>query len=499
MGNVIHISNIQEPDGLFFNYSCYSSTFKLIDTAGYWDPDMIPEDWHIFLQAFFATSGQAAVNPIFLPTIVDAPSGNGFFDALKNRYNQSVRHAWGAVDIPYAIEQARIHTEIPLITRVLRVFKLIETHFIWSSNWFILTLGTGLPAILNPSFFQTAFGYNLPRISNIILTICLIPLFSLIILDWILRPNNGEKNFKNALKNLLQWPFIAHCHFDHVRSPGLHSHTKTHVRQALGIQNDSKKSLIMHNKMINGTKIFQTLLLLISIGLFIFLRLPSLFEPYWYGDEGIYLALGQGLRAGLNLYSQIHDNKPPILYYLAALGQTVFGFRLLLALVMVPTLYLFHRLASKFLSPLQAKAAFFLFLILSSIPLLEGNIANAEVFMLLPTILGVYLFLNPVNSVYFLYSGLVLGLALAIKIPVAVEIGALFLWQLLNLKNIKTFLVQMTIFAFGSLLPVSLFAVFYAFQGSLDNYLFAALLIILAFVLVQWHTYFVTIRRRSAV
>jgi 4-amino-4-deoxy-L-arabinose transferase-like glycosyltransferase len=223
-------------------------------------------------------------------------------------------------------------------------------------------------------------------------------------------------------------------------------------------------------------KFFKRYFWLISIGLFIFLRLPSLFEPYWYGDEGIYLALGQGLRAGLNLYSQIHDNKPPILYYLAALGQTVFGFRLLLALVMVPTLYLFHRLASKFLSPLQAKAAFFLFLILSSIPLLEGNIANAEVFMLLPTILGVYLFLNPVNSVYFLYSGLLLGLALAIKIPVAVEIGALFLWQLLNLKNIKTFLVQMTIFAFGSLLPVSLFAVFYAFQGSLDNYLFAALL-----------------------
>ena len=115
LGNVIHIANIQEPDGLFFNYSCYSSTYKLIDQAGYWDADVIPEDWHIFLQAFFSSGGKSTVDPIFLPTVVDAPDGKNYFDALKNRYNQCVRHAWGAIDIPYAIEQARIHTEIPLV------------------------------------------------------------------------------------------------------------------------------------------------------------------------------------------------------------------------------------------------------------------------------------------------------------------------------------------------------------------------------------------------
>ena len=122
LGNVIHIANIQEPDGLFFNYSCYSSSFHLIDYSGYWDPDMIPEDWHIFLQAFFATGGKAAVEPIFLPTIVDAPDGKNYFSALKNRYSQCIRHAWGAIDIPYAIEQSRQHPEIPFITRSLAYF-----------------------------------------------------------------------------------------------------------------------------------------------------------------------------------------------------------------------------------------------------------------------------------------------------------------------------------------------------------------------------------------
>ena len=32
----------------------------------------------------------------------------------------------------------------------------------------------------------------------------------------------------------------------------------------------------------------------------VFLRIPSLFEPYWYGDEGIYLTIGQAMRHGWN-------------------------------------------------------------------------------------------------------------------------------------------------------------------------------------------------------
>jgi hypothetical protein len=242
LGNVIHIANIQEPDGLFFNYSCYSSSYRLIDSAGYWDTDMIPEDWHIFLQTFFASGGRAAVEPIFLPTIVDAPSGKNYFDALKNRYRQCVRHAWGAIDIPYAIQESIRHPEIPLITRVLRIYKLIETHFIWSSNWFILTLGTSLPVILNPKFFQTEIGFNLPRISNLILTICLIPLIALIILDWKLRPKSQKTGFVNILKNFLQWPFMPLATLTMSVIPGLHSHTRLLFGRNLEYKTTQKKS-----------------------------------------------------------------------------------------------------------------------------------------------------------------------------------------------------------------------------------------------------------------
>ncbi|MBU1117741.1 hypothetical protein KKD37_02135 [Patescibacteria group bacterium] len=244
MGNTIHIANIQEPDGLFFNYSCYSSSYKLIDSAGYWDPDMIPEDWHIFLQTFFSSGGKTAVNPIFLPTVVDAPDGENYFAALKNRYNQCVRHAWGAIDIPYAIEQSRLHPEIPFLARALRIYKLIQTHFIWSSNWFILTLGTSLPVILNPYFFNTTFGYNLPRISNIILTICLFPMTVLIILDWKLRPVDQKTGTWNFVKNILQWPFMPIATLAMAVLPGLHSHTRLLLGKRLEYKTTTKGSSV---------------------------------------------------------------------------------------------------------------------------------------------------------------------------------------------------------------------------------------------------------------
>ena len=212
--------------------------------------------------------------------------------------------------------------------------------------------------------------------------------------------------------------------------------------------------------------------------LFFLLRLPSLFEPYWYGDEGIYLALGQALRHGLLLFQQIHDNKPPTLYYLAALAQTVFGFRLLLFLVMIPTIYFFYRLAKNFLSPSLAKYSTLLFLVLTSIPLLEGNIANAEVFMLLPTILAVYIFykyssFSGLPAKALVSIGLLLGFAFTIKVPVAFEAVFLGLWLLIFQKSkIK----NLFIFSLSFLVPIFTYLVYFAIRGALQPFLFAALL-----------------------
>lgn len=221
-------------------------------------------------------------------------------------------------------------------------------------------------------------------------------------------------------------------------------------------------------------------ILLIFFTLFLLLRVPSLFEPYWYGDEGIYLVLGQAIRKGLLLFRDIHDNKPPTLYYLAALGQTVFGFRLLLLLWMLPTLYTFYLLSKKILTGSLLLISNFLFLISTSIPFFEGTIANAEIFMLLPTILAVYLFFSiPVSRIQFLVSGLLLGFAFTIKVPVFIELAFLCFWLLIsnfNFRKIKFLVTSYLLLVSGFLLPIVLYLLYFWQQGALGEFLFAALL-----------------------
>lgn len=227
LGNVIHLSDISDPAKLFFNYSTYSSSFKMIDEVGYWDVDIIPEDWHLFLKSFFNLDGKVEVEPIFLPTSIDAPQSKTYTGSLINRYEQCKRHAWGATDIPYAVKEFFRHPEIPFITRALRVFRLVESHLLWSTNWFLLTLGATLPPLFNPIFGQTVLGQNLPRMSRLILTVCLAALAIIVILDTFLRPPRPkEVAWWVVPLSFLQWLLMPVAALFMSVLPGLDAQTR---------------------------------------------------------------------------------------------------------------------------------------------------------------------------------------------------------------------------------------------------------------------------------
>lgn len=122
--------------------------------------------------------------------------------------------------------------------------------------------------------------------------------------------------------------------------------------------------------------------LLLLLLLLVFLRIPNFFEPYWYGDEAIYLTIGNALNKGELLYRDIIDHKTPLIYYLARVPDQV-SFRFLLMFWMIATTILFYQFAKKFF--VAKKWAFLsslLFLIFSSLPWLEGNIPNGELFVM---------------------------------------------------------------------------------------------------------------------
>src|SRR3989344_5344441 len=148
------------------------------------------------------------------------------------------------------------------------------------------------------------------------------------------------------------------------------------------------------------------------------LRIPTFFEPYSYGDEMIYLTLGEAIRRGLPLYSAVHDNKPPLLYLTAAAAGSLFWFKAVLAIWHLGTVYVFWKLTEILFpqKPRMQQLATVLFAIFTTIPLLEGNIANAEIFMIGPTVLAFYLILSRKKSPSLLVvSGALLGLSVLFK------------------------------------------------------------------------------------
>lgn len=180
--------------------------------------------------------------------------------------------------------------------------------------------------------------------------------------------------------------------------------------------------------------------LLIFLAVLLILRIPTLFEPYSYGDEMIYLTLGEGIKQGKVLYRDIHDNKPPLLYILAAISGSVFWFRALLAFWNIVTVILFWKLI-KALFPKNRKisdVATVIFGILTTIPLWEGHVANSEMFMIGTTIAGFLVLLTKkLNFKNLLFAGFLFSLSSLFKIPAAFEVPTIIIYWLITEERKK--------------------------------------------------------------
>lgn len=210
------------------------------------------------------------------------------------------------------------------------------------------------------------------------------------------------------------------------------------------------------------------------------LRIPNLFEPYWYGDEGVSLVLGQAMRRGLVLYRDIHDNKPPLLYLVAAIAGTQFWFKFILLFWHLATIIMFYKLA-ELLFPKYPNApivASTLMALLTMLP--EGNIANGEIFMILPVVVGMLLLWQEKRQ-YFL-SGVLFALGFLFKVPAALDFAGAFvfltLFQSSSFSDLvkRIFRKDILLFVLGFVLPITLSIAYYATKGALFPYLYSALL-----------------------
>lgn len=232
--------------------------------------------------------------------------------------------------------------------------------------------------------------------------------------------------------------------------------------------------------------------LLITSVVFFLLRFPSLFEPYWYGDEGIYEVIGFALRHGRFLYTGIWDNKPPLLYLIYTLFSGDQSPVRLLSLLAglgatIAIYFLSKKLFAKFA---PAALATVLFSFLFGIPLIEGNIANAENFMLLPNIMAGFLVYSSLQTntkhalrtiLPLFIAGLLLGFSCLTKVVALFDLSAFAVFafivsfQSFAIKDIFSAVKRIIPLVIGFLIPLILCSVYFVAHHAFKEFFHSTL------------------------
>ncbi len=210
------------------------------------------------------------------------------------------------------------------------------------------------------------------------------------------------------------------------------------------------------------------------------LRYPSLYEPRWYGDEGIFSAIAQNIRDGRTLYADAWDNKPPLIYFTYAgiqwaFGTSVFALHLAATVAVLATQAVVMTIGAVLYGARRAVVAGALFAFAMGTPLLEGNLAMTETFMILPSSLAVLVFVlaerrRDASLWWYGGAGLLIGVAAGYK-QVALFDGAaigVMIW-LTHGRPMRA----IGAFAGGVAVPVAASAVLFLAAGAFGAYWYA--------------------------
>jgi len=224
-GSLWRTALLVQGDRLVSN-STYSLSFKMLHQIGFWDTDVIPEDYRIFFKAFYKLEGKLWVSPIFLKTSMDAPLSSSYWRSLVNKYDQERRWSWGVSDDPLFITWWFTVPNVPFFRKTIMLYHILLDHFLWPVNWFIITVAANIIPFVNPVFARTALGYRLPGLAGTILTLCLFSTLIMIGIDFRNRPHSKNVSKLKYFLFPLEFMLLPIAGFFLSTLPALISHTQ---------------------------------------------------------------------------------------------------------------------------------------------------------------------------------------------------------------------------------------------------------------------------------
>ena len=226
--NAAQLSELTSPLSFAMPISSYSLSLKLIDEVGYWDPVVIPDDYHMYLRCMFALNGNLRLVPIFLPIRGETVNGQTRWQAWKTYYKQKVRHSWGSQDTAYILQQWNKNPGTPFGSKFSRLSKMFFDHNFTAFLPVIIILGTGLAIYLKGEPILTlAANYVFPPvvlISNGITVLTTLMLW--LVEHWRCARTKDDWSPVVLLIELVTWAIMPFASVILLGIPILHAQTK---------------------------------------------------------------------------------------------------------------------------------------------------------------------------------------------------------------------------------------------------------------------------------
>ena len=194
----------------FVTFSSHSMSFKTLVDIDYWPVDMISDDSVVYWKAYIYYKGDYQVLPLYTTVSMDMAYGSNLFKTMAVQYKQKRRWAWGIENFPFVVSRFMNNPDIPLFKKVRRSFHLLESHISWAVWAIITAVIAPLPILLGGVLFgQMPIGYNLPKITGLLLNFTLGTSLVWIILSWTILPTRpkGVSWFMYVIM-ILEWAIV---------------------------------------------------------------------------------------------------------------------------------------------------------------------------------------------------------------------------------------------------------------------------------------------------
>lgn len=223
-------------------YSSHSMPFKALVDVGFWQKNIVSEDSRIFAQCLLRYDGDYRIVSLYFPVAMDANVAPTIFQTFKNVYKQQRRWSYGVENIPYLFFGFMKNKAISFSKKLRFGFIVTEGFHSWATNALMLFALGWLPVIVGGSAFnRTVLSFNLPFLTQFLLTISMVGLVTSAVLSLILLPPRPPRYGKfKYFWMLLQWLLFPFTTIIFGSFPALDSQTRLMLGKYMGFWSTPK-------------------------------------------------------------------------------------------------------------------------------------------------------------------------------------------------------------------------------------------------------------------